>query len=318
MFERILVPLDGSILAECVLPHAAALARAYNSEIMLLRVQDPANTLTRPRPVDPLEWQFRKAEAETYLQEIAGRLHSIGLQTRFDLLEGRAAESIVMFAHNHDVNLILMSSHGQSGLSPWNISSVVQQVIFRAKRSVMIVRAYEPGQGEIGELHYQRLLLPLDGSQRAEGALPVAESLARACGSQLLVAHVVRQPEIPRRTPPMQEDLDLANSLTERNRDEALKYLVELKSWLDIPVETRLLTSERVYTALHELAEAEEVDLVILSAHGYSGDSNWPYGSMVISFIVYGITPVLILQDIPEDRIQLTRAELAARKFGRR
>lgn len=318
MFERILVPLDGSALAECVLPHAAALARAYNSEILLLRVQDPANSLTRPRPVDPLEWQFRKAEAETYLQEIAGRLQATGVQARNDLLEGRAAESIITFAHNHNVNLILMSSHGQSGLSPWNISSVVQQVIFRANRSVMIVRAYEPVPGVIGELYYQKLLLPLDGSQRAEGALPVAESLARACGSQLLVAHVVRQPEIPRRTPPIQEDLDLANRLNERNSEEASKYLMELKSWMDFPVETRLLTSERVYTELHELAETEEIDLVILSAHGYSGDSTWPYGSLVISFIVYGVTPVLILQDIPEDRIQTTRAELAAQKFGRR
>jgi nucleotide-binding universal stress UspA family protein len=316
MFQRILVPLDGSVLAECVLPHVAALARVYDSELFLLRVQDSSGSITRPRPVDPLDWQIRKAEAETYLQEIAGRLKNLGLNVQYDILEGRAAESIIKYAQNQDVNLIIMSSHGQSGLSPWNVSSVVQQVILRAHRSVMIVRAYQPVVEEIGEFRYRRILLALDGSQRAESILPAAESLARSSGSEILIVHVVHQPEIVRRTPLSQEDLDLVNQLTERNREEMTKYLMELKSRLDVSVETRSLVSDKVAGSLHELVEEEGVDLVILSAHGYSGDPRWPYGNVVVNFIVYGSTPLLILQDLPENRIEPTRAEEVVREYG--
>jgi nucleotide-binding universal stress UspA family protein len=316
MFQRILLPLDGSVLAECVLPHAAALARAYDSELFLLRVQDSSAAITRPRPVDPLDWQIRKAEAETYLQEIAGRLKNLGLNVQYDLLEGRAAESIITYAHNQDSDLILMSSHGQSGLSPWNVSSVVQQVILRAKRSVMIVRAYEPVVEDMASFCYRRILLALDGSQRAESVLPTAESLARANESQIVIAHVVRRPEIIRRTPPSQEELDLAAQLTERNREEMSRYLTELQARLDVRVETRILVSDKLTGTLHTLVEDEDVDLVILSAHGYSGESRFPFGGVVISFIDYGITPLLIIQDLSENYIEPTRAEEVVREYG--
>lgn len=316
MFQRILVPLDGSVLAECVLPHVAALARAYDSEVLLLRVQDSAGEITRPRPVDPLDWQIRKAESETYLQEIAGRLKNLGVKVQYDMLEGRAAEAIIKFAQNQDANLILMSSHGQSGLSPWNVSSTVQQVILRARRSVMIVRAYQPVTEDIADFHYRRILLPLDGSQRAASVLPAAESLARSYEAEIIIAHVVHQPEIVRRTPPSQEDLDLVNQITDRNREEMSRYLMELKSRLDVSVDTRSMISDKVAGSLHSLVEDEGIDLVIMSAHGYSGDPRWPYGSTVVSFIVYGTTPLLVLQDLPENRIQPTRAEEVVREYG--
>jgi nucleotide-binding universal stress UspA family protein len=318
MFQRILIPLDGSVLAECVLPHAVLIARAFEPEVILLRVQDPAGQMTRPRPVDPLEWQIRKAEGETYLEEIASRLQSVGIHPRIEIREGKAAQTIIQFAQQQDVDLILMSSHGQSGLSPWNVSSVVQQVILRAHRSIMIVRAYEPPVDQLDGLQYRRVLVPLDCSARAEAVLPIAESLARFYDFEILVAHSVRLPEIPRRTTPTQEDQDLADRLTERNQEEAEKYLAELKSRLSKPVETRLLVSDKTSLSLHILVEDEKVDLVLMSAHGYSGDPHWPYGSVVVSFIIYGSTPLLIFQDLPEDQIEPTRAELEARRIGGR
>jgi nucleotide-binding universal stress UspA family protein len=310
--------LDGSVLAECVLPHAVLIARAFEAEVTLLRVQDPAGEITRPRPVDPLEWQIRKAEGETYLQEIAGRLENAGIHPRIEIREGKAAQTIIQFAQQQAADLILMSSHGQSGLSPWNVSSVVQQVILRAHRSIMIVRAYEPSVDLLDSLQYKRILVPLDCSARAESVLPIAETLARFYNLEILAAHSLRLPEIPRRTTPTQEDQDLADRLTERNREEAEKYLAELKSRLDQRVETRLLVSDKTSLSLHTLVEQEQVDLVLLSAHGYSADTHWPYGSVVISFIIYGTTPLLIFQDLPEDQIEPTRAELEARRYGGR
>jgi nucleotide-binding universal stress UspA family protein len=318
MFRHILVPFDGSPLAECVMPHAVAVARTSNAGVILLRVLDPVGAATRPRPVDPLDWQIRKAEAESYLKGLAARFEAAGLKVEMVVLEGKAAESIIESVQPHDINLIILSSHGQSGISGWNVSSVVQKVIMRARTSVMIVRAYRPVTEAITEHRYQRILVPLDGSQRAECVLPVATALARFHEAGLILAHVVEKPEMPRRTPPTTDDIDLSERMIERNRVEISKYFEELKSRLEVQVETRLLVSEHVSASLHELVEPYAIDLVLLSAHGYSGETKWPYGSIVTSFITYGTTPLLIWQDLPVDSIEPTLAEMAAREHGGR
>jgi nucleotide-binding universal stress UspA family protein len=79
-------------------------------------------------------------------------------------------------------------------------------------------------------------------------------------------------------------------------------------------VETLLLVSDDVTLTLHELVEQENVDLVVLSAHGYSAATRWPYGTVATSFISHGTTPLLIVQDLSPDEIELSRAELAARE----
>ncbi len=316
MFKRILVPLDSSKLAECVLPHLVAIARICEPEVQLMRVSEPFGVTARLRMIDPVDWQIRKAEAESYLSEIASRLQNAGLRVSIHLYDGRPAEQIIEVAHSWDADLILMSSHGQSGISPWNVSSVVQQVILRAHRSLMIIRAYQPVTADLTGLCYRKIFLPLDGSQRAEMSLTVAESLARAYSSEILAAHIVRQPELPRRTSASQEDLLLVNQLTERNQAEALKYLEDLKSRIDVTIQTKLEVSPSISRSLHQIADENDVDLTIISAHGYSGDTRWPYGSVGLGFIVYGSTPLLILQDLPANRIEPTQAEIAARETG--
>ncbi len=314
MFKRILLPLDSSKLAECVLPHLVAIARICEPEVQLLRVSEPFGVTARLRLIDPVDWQIRKAEAESYLSSVAARLQNAGLQVSTQLYDGRPADQIIEVAHSWNADLILMSSHGQSGLSPWNVSSVVQQVILRAHRSLMIIRAYQPVTAELTGLRYRRIFLPLDGSQRAEMPLTLAESLAHAHSSEILAAHIVRQPELPRRTSASQEDLLLVNQLTERNRVEALKYLEDLKSRTDLTIQTKLEVSPSISRSLHQIADENDVDLTILSAHGYSGDTRWPFGSVGLGFIVYGSTPLLILQDLPTNRIEPTQAEIAARE----
>jgi nucleotide-binding universal stress UspA family protein len=316
MFRNILVPLDSSPLAEIVLPHTQAIAQVSNAKVHLLHVLEQLPGGRQQNGVDPFDWQILKAQAETYLSEVEVRLEKSGLQVNIDLAEGNAAESVIEFAHSHDIDLILLSSHGQSGISGWNVSSVVQKIILRAYTSVMIMRAYQPGQTSLDKALYRRILVPLDGSQRAEVVLPAATALARSQQACLILAHIVRQPEMPRRTPPSEEDIDLSNRITERNRLEAEAYLADLVQRLDVTVETRLLVSPDVYGSLHNLAEEEGVDLVLLSAHGYTGGMQWPYGNVVVSFVAYGSSPLLIVQDLPRNSIQPTRAELVAREQG--
>ena len=318
MFEHILVPLDGSSLAETALPHVMAVARAFGSRITLLRVLDPLGEVTRPRSVDPFDWQIRKAEADVYLKKIAADIQDSGLAVETEVMEGKAAEAIVDYSREKNASLIVMSSHGQSGISGWNVSSVVQKIILRSRTSMMIVRAYLPTPGSMLELSYKSIILPLDGSQRAEIVLPAAVALARYHEASLHAVHVVKQPEMARRTPPTQEDVDLANQVVERNRVEAARYLEEIPARMDMRVETDLIVSENVPASLHSYVEQVGADLLILSAHGYSGETRWPYGSTVISFIAYGATPLIIIQDVPPERIEPSTAEMAVREQGGR
>lgn len=313
MLTRILLPLDRSPLAECVLPHAVAIARAFDSQVILAHVMDLPQRANWRRAVDPLNYRIRKAEAESYLGDLVVRLIKSGVATEKQILDGYAAERIVEFSRRTQVSLIVLSSHGQSGLTGWNVSSVVQKIILRAHTSIMIVRAYQPISPNVTELRYHRLLLPLDGSQRAECILPMANTLARSYDAKILLAHIVRRPEMPRRTPPTDEDVNLADRVVGRNQAEAIQYLDQVKSQMSGDIQARVLVSDHIAATLHELVDQEKTDLVLLAAHGYSALTRWPYGSVVSSFITYGTTPLLIVQDLPQDKIEPTVAEIASR-----
>jgi nucleotide-binding universal stress UspA family protein len=145
------------------------------------------------------------------------------------------------------------------------------------------------------------MLLPLDCSQRAECILPAATALARRHDAELVLAHVVPEPEMPRRMGPSQEDLDLAQRLVDRNRSAAQRYLHDVQSRLariSDRVETRICVAPRRAQTLHDLAQREHVDLVILSAHGSTGDAHQRYGAVAAEFLRAGYGPVIILQDL--------------------
>lgn len=318
MFNRILVPLDRSEIAECVFPHLSAIAKAFDSQVFLLTVLDGRLVRDTTASIDPLDWQIQKAEAESYLQKRAVALQDAGLRVEAYVLEGKAEDTILEFAGDHQVELILLSSHGQSGLSGWNVSSIVQKIILRAYTSTMIVRAYNRSDQKDMDLSYARLMVPLDGSPRSEIVLPVATSLARFHDAEILLVHVVGQPEFPSRTPLDQADQELIEHLMERNRTESSRYLEEVQGRLPVKTQTRLINNRNIVGSLHDVAREEEVDLVLLSAHGQSGESRWPYGSVVISFIAFGSSPLLIVQDMSKDQMGETEAEAAARQSGRR
>ncbi|MFO7632441.1 MAG: universal stress protein [Caldilinea sp.] len=301
MFARILVPLDRSPLAECVLPHALSMARALETQVMLLHVLSLPDQEARLRAVDALEWQLRRAEAESYLQGVCAQMKEAGVACEMHVTDGDAAEQIVDFARDNAVGLVLIASHGQSGLSAWHVSSVAQKVIERAGgASLMLVRAVHLASADTTTVHYRRVLAPLDGSTRAECVLPLAAALTRVPDTQVLLAHVVERPAMPRRTPLSQEDNELAERLVDRNFVEAEHYLEVVRSQLPpAAVETRLLIGSHVANSLHALVDQEQIDLVLLSAHGYSGQMQWSYGGLVASFVAYGSCPLIIFQDAP-------------------
>lgn len=313
MLEHILLPLDGSALAERVLPHAVALTKAFDSKLTLLRVVFQEEDENCHSMINPIDWQMRKTEAESYLKSVKNRLGEIDIDSEMHIIEGKPAHQIIEFAKQNDVNLILMSSHGSSGVSEWNINSTVQKVLLRAMSPVMIIRAYQEPKEDLEGLSYKKLLVPLDGSKRAECILPMAESISAVQNSKMLLTHIVEVPCLPCQTPLSDDEQAVIEKLNEINYTESKNYLEQIKEQLEEEnVEMILQSSQKPTVALHDIIDSEEIDLVLLCAHGYSGDNRWPYGKVALNFLAFGTTPLIILQDLSRDEIEKSLAEIYA------
>ena len=310
MFEHILLPLDGSSLAERVLPHAVSLTGAFNSKLTLLRVINKGSEKGEGNIINPMAWQMRKSEAEAYLKSVKEHLGEVGIESEIKIIEGNPPQQICDFAHNEQVDLIILSSHGSSGVSAWNINSTVQKVLLRAYMPVMIIRAYKEDYGSLTGLQYDRLFLPLDGSKRAECILPLAKSICKEQDSKVFMTHIIEEPSLPKQTPVSEEISSLIEQLREINFEEAKNYLDQVKEQFKPEnVETIIQCSKKPSIAMHNIIDSEQIDLVILSAHGHSGESRWPYGKIALSFIVYGTTPLIILQDLAPEEFSKSLAE---------
>ena len=160
MYQKILVPLDGSELAECALPHAEELAVGCNvGEIILISVTEP---LTYKTDVPEMQELYRSSDradvsgsgsgvrvtfgkmqkqAEKYLNRIAIGLEDKGIRVRTEVLLGKPAEEIVGFAEREGLDIIVISSHGRSGPSRWVQGSVADKVLRSSCVPILMIRA---------------------------------------------------------------------------------------------------------------------------------------------------------------------------------
>jgi len=150
MFEKILVCLDGSALAENILPHATEIARRFNSRVYLLHVvPEPVaaapgipgvsgGPIETPRMLEQMREEERSTQA--YLETLAGPMREQGLEVETVLLQGSANDAIVSYAEDNDIGLIAMVSHGHSGLGHALMGSVADHVLKKAGRPVLMVK----------------------------------------------------------------------------------------------------------------------------------------------------------------------------------
>ncbi|HBH12850.1 MAG TPA: hypothetical protein DDX29_07030, partial [Clostridiales bacterium] len=136
------------------------------------------------------------------------------------------------------------------------------------------------------------------------------KSICSAQDSKVFLTHIIEEPRLPRQTPISDEVNRLIEQLQDLNFKEANTYLAQLKEQFDPNrVETIIESSDKPSIAMHNIIDREQIDLVMLSAHGYSGDNRWPYGNIALSFIVYGTTPLIIMQDLSIEEVGKTLAE---------
>lgn len=153
MFKRVLVPLDGSALAESALTQAKQLAKLVGAGLHLVRVVDTSSWMNAYPMVPAIELgAFQQAlvkeesEVEIYLGTIASQLRAQGFETHTALLQGRIGQSIARFAEPGDV--IVMTTHGRGGLARWFLGSVAEELVRHARAPILLVRTSE----EVAEL----------------------------------------------------------------------------------------------------------------------------------------------------------------------
>ena len=146
MYQRILVPLDGSPLSEAVLPHAEKLAQALNVEIILLHVEvAPVPEFDSHIPaLAPMieEIKHKLADEKTYLDQTCSKLESAGVRASYLLREGDVAETIIESAEIMQADLIAMSMHGRTGVLKLLLGSVAEQVVQKSKIPVILIRPH--------------------------------------------------------------------------------------------------------------------------------------------------------------------------------
>lgn len=151
MYERILVPLDGSPLAEAVLPHAQTLAQSLGAEIVLLRVtvnpvvefsfSDPSIAASAIREIE--------RESKYYIENKCSELEAAGMRVSFLIREGPVADTILAVAEAMQADMIAMSTHGRSGVRRWLLGSVTERVVHHSPVPVVVIRPQEPGSSSV-------------------------------------------------------------------------------------------------------------------------------------------------------------------------
>jgi len=285
MYERILIPLDGSELAERALSYAGAIAKRLKSEIVLLTVCTPGGGLERP--------------LRAYLEKQAEELVSMGAKASAVVVEGDAAEEILSFAEANYAGLIVVSTHGLGGSSRWAMGNVASKVLQKSHTPALLVK---PGGSEpaLDENGLGSILVSLDGSHFAEAIIPYVEVLVRGMDSEAALVTVVEPVKLPR----MESyghwvDFDkYEKDLADEAEARARRYLSEQELALrekGAIVNSTVLSGRPAETIL-QYAEDRSVGLIAMSTHGYSGITRWAYGSVASKVVECSSRPVLLVR----------------------
>lgn len=294
MLDRIMVALDGSRLAQQTLPYASALAKAFEAEVILLRVVE-----TPPggaRALDSFDWRMERAEAIAYLEDIERRLAEEGIEVDVDVTAGRACEEILDMARARSVDLLVLGSHGTGGLSEFRLSSTAHKVVFASETSVLIVPAEEPVPTGAP---FESVLVPVDCTAHSDWAVSLAARLARSQGVELIVLHVVQTPMLiePKGTA---KEKQIVDELVSLNREAASRYLERLEQHLgsgDATMRSLVEVAKEVAPVVERHAKEERRPLLVLSSRGSSRFDEGPYGSLVALMLAKTGHAVLVLRE---------------------
>lgn len=316
MFTKALVPLDGTELSEGIIPFITQLARGLEMGVVLATaVQLDARLITyldrmadnlaepvtgrdrgdRPAASDQLKESLAR-EIKGRLDELADRMALEGISAETTVDFGKASDTIIRMAQDSECDLIAMSTRGRGSLTSGLLGSVAYNIVHESPVPVLVITP------ERAKLHWDadygisKVIVPLDGSEFAETALPYAASLSRKMDMGVTLVQALPQDEfiygggyyINQHLPRIRAEI----------RAEVGKYLTGVagrlrQEGLDVSVET---VHGNPASAITEMARATDHDMIALTTHGRSGISRLLLGSVAESVIRESGDPVLIVR----------------------
>ena len=296
MYERILVPLDGSELAQIALPYAEKLAGVLGSQLILIYVSESVDDQYHHMHQFYLQQMVEAAKqnAERYLDKQEGRT----IKVDSVILIGAPAEEIVKYAGQEDIGLIVMSTHGRSGIKRWAMGSVVDKVLRATKQPLALVRAKGARPDMLGERNIlSKILVTLDGSKESEAVIPYIEELASKLQAEVILLQVI-EPDYHIYAAGGPEYGVYAEQQMESMKKFARDYLEEIITRLkqrEVTAKAEIMLGTVAETIIN-FADQTNASLVAMTTHGRSGVSRWAFGSVAERVLRAGNTPLLLVR----------------------
>jgi nucleotide-binding universal stress UspA family protein len=302
MYKRMLVPLDGSELAEIVLPYAKELAGRLDLELVLLHVCEQHGAESQfmcqsyvDHTAETVKAQSREVQIKTGAPQ-GGETVEVTPAT----VTGHPAEEIINYANSNNIDIILLASHGRSGVSRWVLGSVADKVLRASRVPIWLVRAAIPEKIVYDEWPKKSYLVLLDGSKTAETVLPHVEALAKQRSAGLMnivLLRVVEEPFITADYPEANWKEHVKN-IKEHFKNEAESYLAGVRQRLaavGLKVTMKVLMGKPADEII-DYAYKNHPNLIIMATHGNSLASRWEYGN-VADKVLYGVSsPVFVVR----------------------
>jgi len=307
--RSILVPLDGSPLAEEALPLAQAIAERSRAKLKLVLVHEP-QLLIEPGPAyTKLELAMQKADRE-YLRSVAARVRTtLGRSVSSATLQGiPVAQTLATYIRELGADLVVLTTHGRGGLRRAWLGSVTDQLIRLSDVPVLVVRPGERGAAKAGSA-VKEIMVALDGSPLAEAALEPAVSLARLWDSEISVVQVVR-PVILADPAPVTFPTGYSEQVTLRRREDAQEYTRDVAERLreaGVRATGVAVIGGTVPETLIDMASPERVSLMVVATHGRGGLRRMVLGSVADKLVRGSRIPLLVVR--PTGRRASRRSE---------
>jgi nucleotide-binding universal stress UspA family protein len=295
--QRILVGLDGSPLAETILPFVESLAGKLGARVTLLHVTsvpEPAPPITAHPSIDQLVARAT-ALAREYLRGPESRLTAAGIDTRIAVASGDAAENIVRYAMDQRCDMIALATHGRSGVQRWAYGSVAERALQTTTVPLLLIR---PGDGWAAAPHgMHQLVVPLDGSAEAEAALPIAKPLAVRCGLPLVLLRFVKPLTIELAGDPTGAAYMDSQGIIDGLVQDARSYLENMAATLreqGVTVSTAEVSVSEPADGIATYTRTHSGSFVTLTTHGRSGWRRFLLGSVARRVLHTVAAPILI------------------------
>lgn len=285
---RLVACVDDTEQANAISYHALAIACSLGLEVTFARVIEAPGHFASP--ADPIEWQSRRRVQHEDLSKFANQ-DEVEVTANSVLLAGNPAEEISDWAQDHGATMLAIGRSNSDKIR--GLGSTAQALLDRAEHSLLLVPPGPPG-----EAGYRRIMVPIDGSTRADSVLPIARRIARTHAADLILVHIVPELEVvgASRVPRLEQlrsQIDVYNKRNavqhlEKMRRRSIEDGVDVKTITQGPGDPRLM--------LRELAIEQQADLIVMASHGNTGLDDVPCGSVAEYLAGHAPVPLLLVR----------------------